>query len=321
MKTLTMNDPDTCVQTSATAASFVVIVPTYNAAKHWKDIEESMRAQCVEPANVLIIDSSSTDDTIELARLSGFRAVQIPKEQFGHGRTRQLAATLSADAEYLVYITQDAAIREPGSLQRLLSALADTEVGAAYGRQLPRPQARAIERHARLFNYPDESAIRAFEDRRKLGVRAAFLSNSFAVYRRRALESVGGFPPNVILGEDFYVGAKMLMNGWKLAYQADATAVHSHEFSPWEELKRYFDIGVHHSRETWMLDTFGSPDDEGKKFVRSEFKYVCTHECTLLPAALLQTAAKLIGYRLGRMAHRMPGALARVFSSNRMFWS
>jgi rhamnosyltransferase len=306
-------------QTSGVLRSLSVIIPTYNAARHWPDLVASIRMQGIDAQSVLVVDSSSSDGTRALAETSGFRVVQIAQSEFGHGRTRQFAASLVPDAEFLLYLTQDAILDQPDAVRRLSTAMNDARVGAAYGRQLARPAANAIERHARLFNYPEAAAVRTFASRQTAGIRAAFLSNSFALYRRAALEEVGGFPGDVIFGEDTYVAAKMLMANWKVAYQADATAIHSHPFTVLQEFKRYFDIGVHHRREAWMLESFGTANGEGLKFVRSELRYL-RRDKRLIPKALLHTVAKLAGYRLGRAYQHLPATLVRSCSSNRAFW-
>ena len=73
-----------------------------------------------------------------------------------------MAAKMLPWAEFLVYFTQDAAPCGANSIERLLLAFENPAVGAAYGRQLPRAEADAIERHARLFNYPTHSSLRSF---------------------------------------------------------------------------------------------------------------------------------------------------------------
>ena len=125
-------------------------------------------------------------------------------------------------AEIVVYLTQDAVLATRVSLDLLLSAFSDEHVAAAYGRQLPRPGAGPIEAHARLFNYPAQSEVRDYESRHKLGIKAAFLSNSYSAYRTRALREVGGFPSDAIMAEDAIVAGKMLLAGWKTAYIAGA---------------------------------------------------------------------------------------------------
>ena len=117
----------------------------------------------------------------------------------------------------VVYLTQDAVLATPDSLDRLMSAFEDEDVAAAYGRQLPRLGAGPIESHARLFNYPPQSDVRDFESRHTLGIKATFLSNSFSAYRVDALREVGGFPSDVIMAEDALVTGKLLLAGWKLS--------------------------------------------------------------------------------------------------------
>ena len=165
----------------------------------------------VEPSQVLIIDSTSNDATRELARRSGYQVVCIPQAEFNHGGTRQLACSYFPDTERLLFCTQDVVFMGNRAIELLCEALDVPTVGAVYGRQLPRPEANAIERHARFFNYQQNTQIRTFESRKELGIKTAFFSNSFAMYRRSALEGGGGFPSNVILGEDTMVVARMLM--------------------------------------------------------------------------------------------------------------
>ena len=90
--------------------------------------------------------------------------------------------------------------------------------------------------------------------------------------------SVGGFSPDVIFGEDTLVVARMHRAGWKTAYVADAMVRHSHAYSIAEEFRRYFDIGVLHARESWLVDQFGSASGEGRRFVVSEMRHLA-EEC------------------------------------------
>jgi len=250
----------------------------------------------------------------------GFRVHTISKSDFNHGGTRQLAAELLSEADILVFLTQDAILSGPKAIRTLLKAFEDTGVGAAFGRQLPRPGAAPIEAHARLFNYPARSEVRTLESRERLGFKAIFISNSFAAYRREALMSVGGFPRNVPFGEDTITAAKLLKAGWKIAYVADAEVYHSHTYTWIQDFKRYFDIGVLHARENWLLREFGSTSGEGGRFVRSELNYLWPQYWWLIPSALIRTALKLVGYRLGRMERKLSLRWKRRLSMYYQFW-
>lgn len=297
-----------------------VIVPTMNAAMDWPRFAAALLA-CVEPRQVLIIDSESTDGTRDAASLSGFEVCSIRRAEFNHGGTRQLAADMLTDAEILVYLTQDAILSGAQSISSLVSAFNDPSIAVAYGRQLPRSGASTIEAHARLFNYPSVSEVREIQDRPRLGFKTIFVSNSFAAYRRTALMEVGGFPGDAIFGEDTITVAKLLMAGHKVAYVAEATVYHSHQHSWAQELKRYFDIGVLHSRERWLLEYFGGTNGEGARFVRSELNYLLREDMLKIPDAILRTVVKYLGYRLGRMETKLSRRIKRHLSLNGKYWS
>src|SRR6202035_4444160 len=140
-------------------------IPTHNAGKTWSEFVNALEEQTLRPCDVLVIDSSSTDGTADLARQAGYRVVTIPRAEFRHGGTRQFAAELASIAEILVYLTQDAILANENALARLVAAFDDPSVAAAYGRQFPRRDANPIEAHARLFNYPAVSSLRSLDSR------------------------------------------------------------------------------------------------------------------------------------------------------------
>ncbi|OGR40378.1 MAG: hypothetical protein A2051_05535 [Desulfovibrionales bacterium GWA2_65_9] len=225
------------------------------------------------------------------------------------------------EAEFVVFLTQDAILATPYAINNLLAAFADPTVGAVCGRQLPHRDAGPIGAHARRFNYPDGGSVRSASDIPALGIKTAFLSNSFAAYRKSALISVGGFPQDVIFGEDMCVAARMILSGWKLAYCADAAVHHSHDYRMAQEFRRYFDIGVMHVREPWLLEKFGKPEGEGMRFVRSETAWLWQHAPQLIPSAWFRTLLKLAGYRLGKMEADLPVWMKRRLGMLHGYWN
>lgn len=298
-----------------------VIIPTFRAARYWPEISQGIRLQSLKPDRMIVIDSSSGDGTAELARRDGFEVLEIPPSKFNHGGTRQLGADYAPDANVLIYLTQDAVPFLADAFANLLRVFGNPEIGAAYGRQLPRQNASPIEAHARLFNYPDASVVRLWESRKTMGFKSIFFSNAFGAYRREALMSVGGFSPNVIFGEDTLVVARMHRAGWKTAYVADAMVRHSHPYTVADEFRRYFDIGVLHARESWLTEQFGSASGEGRRFVVSELKYLLRHGPYHVPSALARTIAKYAGYKIGRRESRIAPSLKHHLGLNRQFWS
>ena len=275
-------------------------IPTLNAGNIWGEFVYALQTQTLQPSEILVLDSSSTDGTPELARRDSCRVVTIPHAEFRHGGTRQHAAELASGADVLVYLTQDSILADANALARLTAVFEDASVGAAYGRQLPRPGANPIEAHARLFNYPPVSAIRSLESTAAIGFKAIFFSNSFGAYRRTALEQAGGFPRESNFGEDTVMAARLLQSGWRIAYIAEAQVYHSHAYSYREEFRRYHRIGQLHVNEPWLLRDFGKASGEGRKFAMSEIQYLSRHAPWLIPEAMLRTGLKYLGYRSGR---------------------
>jgi len=298
-----------------------VIIPTFNAARHWAALSAGIRAQSLVPDQVIVIDSSSSDGTAELARSEGFEVVVISPKDFNHGGTRQMGAEYADSAEILIYLTQDAVPFGEDAFANLVHTFEDTEIGAAYGRQLPREKASAIEAHSRHFSYPAKSSVRSWESRQVTGFRSIFFSNAFGAYRRSVLMSVGGFSPDVIFGEDTLAVARMHRAGWKTAYAADAMVRHSHAYSIAEEFRRYFDIGVLHARESWLVDHFGSASGEGRRFVVSELKHLLANQPLLVPSAVARTFAKYVGYKIGRRERGIAPRLKYHLGLNRQYWS
>jgi rhamnosyltransferase len=281
--------------------------------------------------DVTIVDSSSSDRTVAMAKSAGFEVLVIDPASFDHSGTRQMAfehvlqkSNQGLHYNYMVFMTQDAILSHPNALGNLLAAFNNPQVGAAYGRQLPHSGAHVLASHARAFNYPEFSSVKSLRDKERLGIKTAFCSNSFAAYRVDALEEIGGFPQRLILGEDMWVAAKMLERGLYVSYVSEACVYHSHNYTLLEEFKRYFDTGVFHAEEPWILKSLGSPQGEGGRFVRSELKLL-THgpwpqRAQLLFEIPIRTALKYLGYLAGKNHAHLPLPLKRRMGMFKAYW-
>lgn len=295
------------------------IVPTYNGRKDLARLLDSLAVQTAA-FDTFIVDSSSKDGTLELARERVNNVTVIPSAEFNHGGTRQLMIDKNPGYDIYVYLTQDACLAEKTAIEQLVKPFSDPRVGAVCGRQLPHLDATPLAQHARLFNYPDGIQVKVMADAPSLGIKTAFMSNSFAAYRSAALKAAGGFPGHVIFAEDMYLTAKMLMQGWKVAYAGDAQCRHSHNYSLMEEFKRYFDMGVFHAREPWIRENFGGAGGEGLRYVKSELSFLGLGRFYLWPSAIVRNSVKLAGYKLGQQDARLPISLKRKLGMYRRYW-
>lgn len=301
-----------------------VIVPVHNPGNLWSQWLEAVQQQQSDVQG-LVVDSASTDGTDFSNLPSDWQLLCIATADFNHGGTRNFALNhLPADTDVVVFMTQDAMLANSQAIQKLVAALDDPTVACAWGRQLPHIDAglvaSAIAAHARVFNYPVNSRTVGLADKGQFGLKTCFMSNSFAAYRVADLLAVGGFPSDVILGEDMAVAAKLLMAGKRVAYVAEACAYHSHNYTTLQEFCRYFDTGVFHARNPWLLQTFGGAGGEGLRYVKSEIAYLLKHAPGWLPVAALRTLAKWVGYKLGLLEAHLPLRFKLWCSMHKGYW-
>jgi len=298
-----------------------VVIPTYNAAAYLPLLLQRLGEQTLLH-KVIIIDSESTDGTVEISQKENVLFVPIPKASFNHGTSRNLGMQI-AQTEIVVFMTQDALPVSPYALEQLVAMLQSREdIAMAYGRQLPYPTTGIFGRIARLTNYPNSSIIKTKALIPEMGIKTCSCSNSFAAYRKADLESVGGFPADTILGEDVSVAARFILQGKAVAYCAEAEVYHSHDYTIAEEFKRYFDIGVFHHEQRSVLSEFSKAESEGFKYVIQEWQYLQKNgHIGLIPSQLVRTAAKYLGYKMGRFEDQLPKTVKRWLSMHPGFWT
>lgn len=301
--------------------NYYVAIPSYNGGGIWKKVVSEIKKNAPTNTFVHVIDSSSTDDTAAVARDAGFDIVTIGGHEFNHGGTRNLAVyKFNNKYDIVIFLTQDA-IPEPGFIDNIITVLKDPSIACAYGCQLPHIDANPIATHARYFNYPSKSYICGNDDVPKMGLKSVFMSNSFSAYRLSVFVEIGGFPSNTILCEDMFFAAKALLHGYKVAYVADAKVRHSHNYTPIEEFKRYFDIGVFHVCEPWIRNNFGGAGGEGKKFIISELSFLLNKNPLWIPLAIINNSMKILGYKLGQKYKYLPRSWLKILSMHKKYWN
>lgn len=278
-----------------------VIIPTLNAGTALEGLLTLLREQDLKPQEVIIIDSSSDDNTVTVAERLGATTIVIPRNDFNHGGTRNLAAG-AASGDVLVFMTQDALPADTGLLSALTAPLQDPGIAAAYGRHLPRPDAPLPEVFARRFNYPDVPVVKGKEDLKAYGIRTFFFSNVCSAVRRDAFVSAGMFPEGMAMNEDLLLAARLILGGFRIAYVPAARVIHSHSYSLSRLFRRYYSIASSLKRNSWVLD-HARPEGEGVRFMKEEARFIIANrQFRWLPYIVLEAAVKYAGYRAGLLA-------------------
>ncbi len=304
-----------------------VLIPTWRPDERFGELLRRLSLQTLAPKRVLImntVDSEQDDqlsDLIDIWRdkFEVLSVFHVEKRDFDHGGTRHLGFSF-ADTQLVLCMTQDAMPKDRNLVKNLAAAFDDPKVAAAYGRQLARGMGSARERYTRRFNYPDRSRVKSSEDLQELGIKTFFCSDVCAMWRRDVYFEMGGFERHTIFNEDMILAAKLIENGWKIAYVSDACVWHSHNYSPVRQLRRNFDLGVSQAQHPEIFARYPS-EGEGIKLVKQCAGYLLgSGHAGEIPALVMDSACKYLGYRLGRNYRRFPRSIILKITDNRNYW-
>jgi rhamnosyltransferase len=278
-----------------------IIIPTLNAGMQMERLLSMLSVQDTKPLEVIIIDSSSGDNTVDIAKEFGAKTMVIPRSAFNHSKTRNMAA-MEAQGDILVFMTQDALPRDDKLLRKLTTPLKVSDIAATYGRHIPRSGASPLEIFTRQFSYPDTGSIKRIEDIKQYGIKTFRFSNVCSAIKKELFLKVGMFPEGIRANEDMLIAAKLILNGYKVAYVPDAKVIHSHNYSLLQQLRRYYNIGSSLKNNRWILK-YAQAEGEGMKFIKEQVSFVLKqHKYLWIPYIFLESLTKYAGYRIGLIA-------------------
>lgn len=281
--------------------------------------ERSTPAGTLPEVEIVAIDSGSTDDTLATLARHGLTPHTIAPADFSHGGTRNLGARL-AHGDWLIYLSQDAVPAHPRWLANLTRHLLDSQVAAAFGRQLPPPSVGPIETYFLEQTYPPAGFRHAPTTAdAPHSIRRIFFSNVNAVIRK-AVWAQCPFPENLIMSEDQAFARAALAAGYTLVYDPEAGVYHGHRYSLGQLFRRNFDSG--YSLRGIAGDGWGAVARMGLHYVGGELRYLARrgHWATM-PYALVYEFVKAAGFAAGRAGHRLPASLRPRLSLHRRYWA
>ena len=194
-----------------------VLIPTLDAGDGFERSLQAILAQeGLGGVEIVVADSGSSDDTVEVARRAGARVETIPRSEFNHGRTRNLLAGI-AEGDVLLTTVQDATLTKPTALLELVEALRDHPRLAAIS------ATHIAGEGADLF-----SLWHSWLNLERSGHRAPWaVDNVCAAIRRSAWEQLRF--RELEFAEDLDFGLRAHAAGWTTTFSPASLGVHHHD--------------------------------------------------------------------------------------------
>ncbi|HEX9024383.1 MAG TPA: glycosyltransferase family A protein [Geobacteraceae bacterium] len=237
-------------------AKVSIIIPVKNPGEQLGHLLNKIRAQKKVPdIEVIILDSGSSDGSIDLARESGETVVQVPPAEFNHGATRNLGAGM-AKGEFLVFTVQDAMPSSDYWLYRMVSPfMAHPRLAALSARQIVKPEADlfslwSADGLSRLLNFPVDVIYRHAPGYEVIGLdhldnstkrRLTFFDNVSSCVRADIFREMQFAP--LMNAEDIDFGVRLFSGNMETGYLTSAGVYHWHDRGADHVLRRHY-IGV-----------------------------------------------------------------------------
>lgn len=228
-----------------------VIMRTKNSAGIVAQALAGLFAQDYQGFELIVVDSGSTDATLDIVARYPAKLVKMEPGAYYSGAALNLGIEHS-EGEIIVCQNSDAVPLDPHVLRKLISALDDPQVVAAFARQLPRPDAKTWVRRDYAASFPAGDSPPNWMT---LSVPMAAMLRSIWEHHPFTME--------MWLGEDTEWGNWARTRGYLIKYVRDALVMHSHNYTLRQLYGRRFGEGEAHAL------TYRSEDTPFKALLRT----------------------------------------------------
>lgn len=205
-----------------------IIIRAYNEEAHIGRLLEGIKHQTLKDVEIILVDSGSTDGTVDIAESYGARLVRIQPEEFTFGRSLNYGIR-EATSEYLVIASAHVYPVYPDWLASLLHPLLDDQVALSYGKQRGPVSAKFSEKQIFHQWFPETGKYRQ---------ETAFCNNANAAIRK-SLWKKNPYDETLTGLEDLAWAKWAKDQGYAIAYIPEAEVVHVHNETPRGVFNRY----------------------------------------------------------------------------------
>lgn len=208
-----------------------IVIRTLNEETYLEELLEAIENQKKDDfaLETVIIDSGSTDRTLEIAQSYGASITHINKSEFTFGKSLNLGTEFST-GEIIVYISGHCIPTSTSWIDNLTKPIRNKISGYTYGRQVGRDTTKFSEEMLFQKYYPEIS---------KIPQQDFFCNNANSAVDRIVWEKYK-FDENLTGLEDMYLAKEYVNDGGKVSYVSDAIVFHIHD-EKWSQTKNRYE--------------------------------------------------------------------------------
>lgn len=205
-----------------------LVIRAFNEEKYIGRLLEGVAHQTIKQVEIILVDSGSTDRTVNIARSYGAKVAHIEPQEFTFGRSLNLGIQQTTQ-DLVVIASAHVYPVYPDWLERLLAPFEDEKIALTYGKQRGNEQSFFSEKQIFYQWYGEQTNLRQSHP---------FCNNANAAIRRDLWQQ---HPYDETLSglEDIAWAKWALEQGYQIAYVAEAEIIHVHHESPHRVYNRY----------------------------------------------------------------------------------
>ena len=210
-----------------------IVIRAYNEEKHIGKLLQGILAQTIREVEIVLVDSGSTDRTVEIASEFPVTVIHINPEDFSFGYSLNQGIQ-ACNNEFVVIASAHVYPVYPDWLETLLKPFTDPKVALVYGKQ----------RGNETSKYSEHQLFRQwFPDGKTAQQEHPFCNNANAIIRKSLWEK---FPYDETLPglEDLDWAYRLMNQGYSILYVPDADIIHVHQETPNGIYRRYLREGM-----------------------------------------------------------------------------
>ena len=205
-----------------------IVVRAYNEEEHFEKLLLGLHAQRRKPDEIVLVDSGSTDSTVEIGRRYGCRVIPIDQHEFTFGRALNRGCG-AAVGDVCVFVSAHVYPLYDDWLEKLIAPFEDERVVLTYGRQRGGDVNKFSEGQIFARWFPPHSVFPQ---------KNYFCNNANAAIRRSTWESLP-YDETLTGLEDLAWAKAAQARGGLIAYTAEAEIVHLHD-ETWEQVQNRY---------------------------------------------------------------------------------